>query len=468
MAIASSLVVGAGTACSPTTTGAGQSSPIRKAPGTTVFPAPEISALVDGIVHKTVKKLPITRLADNLMPPTNRWFSGLVFGETPQPVFPMPLSFGLTEDGFAFGLPTITATEKNIAGGYKADVTIVTGSRSAQVSAYDTATVTLAGLDTDGQPLGHTVIAQGSPFVSYTAAKKGELSTALGFAETGDFWTAEAGDVAYGLVVSDGSVSGGTISLDKGGVATWFVIPADGSAEQLAGLAKSPVTGSTLAYTVEDDTVTSSITYLAEGDTAFASMPHQQHLLSKNTSALGTYPSIYGTLTLHSGRVLAWSAPLSAPTSKLDLGSLSDDQRSTLVAQVKRDAGVPRRQLLRRQGPVPGGHAAPARAAARGRRLRVDAADVAGGRAEEVDRASGSGRAAGLLLRLRRARQGRGRSHSLLRVGGVQRPPLPLRVLPLRGGDRERGRPAAGGRAGTGDEFAGSRHRFVGRQRLLP
>ena len=47
---------------------------------------------VDGVVHKTIKELPAKRLAEGLVPPTNRWFSGLVFGDKPQPVFPLPLS----------------------------------------------------------------------------------------------------------------------------------------------------------------------------------------------------------------------------------------------------------------------------------------------------------------------------------------------------------------------------------------
>ena len=48
----------------------------------------------DGLDLKT------TRLAEGLLPPTNRWFSGLAFGDTPQPVFPLPYVFSLAEEGF--------------------------------------------------------------------------------------------------------------------------------------------------------------------------------------------------------------------------------------------------------------------------------------------------------------------------------------------------------------------------------
>ncbi len=144
-----------------------------------MFPTTEIQPLVDGVVQKQVKDLKIERLADGLVPPTNRWFSGLVFGDEPQPVFPLPLSFALTDDGFAFGQPSVSATEKNIAGGFKPDVAVTNGAAKAQVSAYDTATVTLESLDASGKPLGHTLIAEGSPLVSYTAAQAGKLTSAL-------------------------------------------------------------------------------------------------------------------------------------------------------------------------------------------------------------------------------------------------------------------------------------------------
>ncbi|HET9873774.1 MAG TPA: glycosyl hydrolase [Propionibacteriaceae bacterium] len=337
MIIATAMIMVTAAACNPAPTGTNGDDQVRKSSSTDVFTESQVKPLVSDIVHKTVKPLPTKRLADGLVPPTNQWFSGLVFGDEPQPVFPMPLSFGLTETGFAFGLPTISATEKNIAGGFKPDVTVDTGAKSAQVSGYDTATVTVAGLDDAGKVVGHTTIAQGSPFVSYTAATKTEVKTGSVPAKTGDFWTVESGDVAYGLVVNDGKVSGSSVELDEGGTVTFFVIPSDGSAEQLATLAANPVTGSSLAYEVDGDKVQTTITYQSKGDTAFASLPHQQEEGSTAGCDLGTYPSIYGTMKLCSGTELSWSAPLSNPTSQLDLDKLSNDERSTLSAQVTKD-----------------------------------------------------------------------------------------------------------------------------------
>jgi endo-1,3(4)-beta-glucanase len=327
-------------ACSPRLSTADSHSDTKAAAGE-VFGQDQVGPFVDGIVHKTIKELPAKRLAEGLVPPTNRWFSGLVFGAKPQPVFPLPLSFGLTDSGFAFGQPVVTTTEKNISGGFRPDVTVDVGAANAQVSGYDTLTVTIDSLDGAGKVLGQTRIAEGSPFVSYTAAQTGQITSTLQFARTGDAWTAKAGEATYGLVVHGGQVSGGTVKLERGGTATWFVVPQDGSVDKLAQLAAHPVTGSGLDYGLDGDRVQTTLTYEADGDTAFAAMPHQQQSLASSTTCdLGSYPSSYGTLQLCSGSELSWSSPLSEPKASLDLGTISSAQRKELTAQVNKDAAA--------------------------------------------------------------------------------------------------------------------------------
>ena len=303
-----------------------------------VYPRDQVEPLVAGMVHRTEKELPPARLAADLVPPTNRWFSGLVFGTEPQPVFPLPLSFGLTDGGFAFGVPRVTTAEKTIAGGFSPAVAVVTGAEETVVSSYDALTVTLDGL-ADGTLQGRTTIARGSPFVRYTAEADGTLQTPLTFTPEGDFWTAEADGTRYGLVLSgDATVDGGTLTVPAGASATWFPVPADGSAERLAELARTPVTGGDLGYAVGEQSVTTTLTYASEGDTAFATMPHQQADLDPQQCDLGSYPSIYGTLRLCAGRTLEWTAPRREPIGGLDLSELKDAERKTLTEQVTRDA----------------------------------------------------------------------------------------------------------------------------------
>lgn len=333
------VAVGAAACTSSTDEDGGTTPPTATGEAAPVFPAAEVQPLVQSMVTKTVKPLPTTRLVDGLVPPTNRWFSGLVFGDQPQPVFPLPLSFGLTGSGFAFGQPTVTTGEKTISGGHTPEVTVSTGAKTSEVSAYDDLSVTLQSTDAGGEVLGHTVIAQGSPYVSWTPAQDGTVGTGVAFAKTGDFYTAVVGDTTYGLVTA-GAVSGTDLTLDASQVATFFVVPADGAAEKLADLAAQPVTGGSLGYEVESDTVRTSLTYTVEGGTtAFATMPHQQATLDPSaTCDLGTYPSIYGTMKLCSGSTLAWTLPLTAATTELDLSSVGAEDKRTLGDQVTSDA----------------------------------------------------------------------------------------------------------------------------------
>ena len=305
-----------------------------------VFTKKQVDPLLANIVHKTPKKLPITRLADGLVPPTNRWFSGLAFGDEAQPVFPLPLSFGLADAGFAFGLPTVSASEKTIIGGYKPEMDMSFGAKSAKVSAYDTMTVTVDHLDGGGTVLAKTTIAQGSPFVRLVAQQDLQISAPLPFTADGDFFTVLAGETTYGLVVTKAQVADKTIKVDKGGSATWFVVPADGAADKLAALAQNPITGSAVDYSIDGDQVSTTLSYEAEGGTAFAIMPHQQQgLSSKISTDLGSYPSIYGTLKVAAGNEIVYTVPLSEPTSALDLTKISKDEKSELADAVTKDAG---------------------------------------------------------------------------------------------------------------------------------
>ncbi len=304
------------------------------------FPASQVDPLLAGVAHRTVKPLPITRLAAGLLPPTNRWFSGLVFGEA-QPVFPLPLSFALTGTGMAFGQPTVVTTAKNIAGAHRPAIGVDVGAASAEVSAYDTVSVTVDSRDAGGAVIGHTVVAEGSPFVAYHAGPAGSVTTTVPWTERDDHWTTEVDGVTYGLVVTDGTVSDRTIRLEESGVATWFPVPADGSSAGLAEPARHPLTSGSFSYALDGDTATTTLTYHAEGGTAYARLPHQAaDAVGDPACDLGTYPSIYGSMSLCAGSELAWRAPVIAPTSALDVSRLTAEQRTELARQVSTDVAA--------------------------------------------------------------------------------------------------------------------------------
>jgi endoglucanase Acf2 len=308
--------------------------------GTGVFPDAAVEPLVAAVPERTVKALPQARLAEGLLPPTNRWFSGLVFGEPSMPVFPLPLSFGLTDTGFAFGLPAVTASEKTIMGAFAPAIDVDLGADEQRVSAYDAASITVAQIRGNTE-LGHTVVAQGSPFVSFTAS--GEVTAALGvtFDEAaGDgAWTTQVAGETYGLVTT-GVLSGTSVTLGAGDTLTWFAVASGGDVDEFVAAARHPVVSTGYSYSLDGDTATTSIDYATTdgSPTLVAALPHQKSAAS--SCASGSYASIYGAMTVCAVSTLSWSVAALRPAGTLDLSGLSDDQTSQLAEQVAADVAT--------------------------------------------------------------------------------------------------------------------------------
>ncbi|MCU1432809.1 MAG: glycoside hydrolase family 81 [Actinotalea sp.] len=312
------------------------------------LPDMDTAALVEAFQEASPGDLEITRLADGVVPPTNRWFSGLVFGEEPQPVFPLPVSFGLTEGGFALGAPVPVASENAVVGPHVPGVTVGVGSTSAQVVAYDVATVTVELLDSAGSPSATVVLGQGSPFVTVTAQSDLDLTTDVGFAAAEDGGaTALVGDREWGLV-TEGSLEGSGVRLTAGQAATFYPLPddvSDRTRSALASAAADPVVGAELTYGVGEDTARTTLSYVTRdgGTTVLATMPHHHAGTGgelPDGCDLGTYPSVYGPITLCEGNELVTTVPALEPTATLDLSGLSEEQRALLVEQLRADVAA--------------------------------------------------------------------------------------------------------------------------------
>lgn len=294
-----------------------------------------VDPLIDGITQRTVKELPTTRLAKGLTPPTNRWYSGLVFGDEPQPVYPLPLSFALTPDGFGLGLPVVTATPDTIAGGYVADVVVGVGAEQALVSSDDPSVVVVDHLDAKGSLIGQTTIAQGSPFVAWSAARATTLGLPAGFEPAGDgLYVASLGATHYALTTTDATLDGTSMEVSAGGSVVFWPVPEGREPAELADFARHRVTGSEVRYEVGEDRVGTTLTYAADGDTAIARLPHQA---SGQACDLGSYPSVYGTLELCAGSELSWQTPRTPARAVLDLSGLDATESDELTRQLDAD-----------------------------------------------------------------------------------------------------------------------------------
>ena len=291
--------------------------PDREAPGAladgpvdgppdAALPDVDHAALVAAVHSAELGTIAPVRLAPGLVPPTNRWFSGLVFGEEPQPVFPRPLSVGLTGTGFALGLAEPVNSEKAIVASHVAAVTVDAGAADAQVSAYDDASVTVDLLDAGGEPIGTLVIAQGSPFASLTAARDLDLTTDAAFEAAeppgggdGGYGTAESEGRTWAVVAPEGALDGAALRLTAGESATWYALPDEAGAETeevLARAAGSPVTGTESSYGVGDGIARTTLGYrTVDGEpTAYVTMPHHRNgdQPERPDCGLGTYPSV--------------------------------------------------------------------------------------------------------------------------------------------------------------------------------
>ena len=315
------------------------------APGETPSPSPEVSVLGDdqvselvaAVPQRTPKALPDAKLADGLTPPTNRWYSGLVFSG--QPVFPLPLSFALTDTGFAFGLPLLKPTQTTVFGGFAADVTMDVGAASSVVTSDDPSVVITEQRDAAGAAIGRATIAQGSPFVSWAAARAATVTIPAGFEPAGEgLYLATINGTRYALTGTGVKVSGASVEVAGDGTLVTWPVPEGREPAELVAAALATVTGSSISYAVGEDTVTTTLSYAASAATAIARMPHQA---SAGECGLGTYPSIYGTLQLCEGSALTWDTPRTRALPALDLSGLDGAQRASLTEQLKADAKLP-------------------------------------------------------------------------------------------------------------------------------
>ncbi|MCC2336025.1 glycosyl hydrolase [Cellulomonas wangsupingiae] len=329
--------------------GGAPAAPVTGPPDATV-PDVDTAALTAALTQAPDAKIGPARLADGVVPPSNRWYSGLVFGPEPMPVFPLPLSFALADGGFTMGLPDPVTSERAIIGPHVPAVTVDVGAASAQVVAADPVAVTTRLLDASGAALGDVTVAAGSPFVSFTAASDVEVAAGEGFgALTDGAATAEVAGTTWGLAVSDGTLDGGTLTLPSGATAGWYALPDDASddaAQVLAAAAVDPVVGVDVGYGVGDDVARTTLTYRTAGSTPSAHVLMRHHTTGtqpdREGCGLGTYRSVHGTLELCAGSTLTSYAPTLRPTGALDLDGVSTERRDAVLDQLAKDvAGTP-------------------------------------------------------------------------------------------------------------------------------
>ena len=205
---------------------------------------------------------------EDLAPPTNRWYSGMFLGAEPQPVFAMPLAAQADDTGVAVGLPRVSASERTITAPFAPELRLGLAADAFTATRADPVSVT-STYTSSGTPVGELDLAEGWPYVGYTALQDQEVTVPAGLVpRDGGRWLAMGvGDTTYGLAVagSDGSrrvveSSGDVVGLDRGETLLAFAARRDRTLAELARGAV-PVHGTSTSYDVSGGQARTRIDY---------------------------------------------------------------------------------------------------------------------------------------------------------------------------------------------------------------
>ena len=271
------------------------------------------------------------RIANGVVPPTNRWYSALAFGEPGLPVFPAPLSVRMLDGGVSLGLTRPVASADAIL-----------------APAVDAVSLTIAGASGYGEvveatPVAATValgpvdvtLAQGVPAVGFESTGGAVLTFGTAFAAVDEnLATATVNGTEYAVAVARGSIDSDEVSLDPGGSAHIFAVPADGSARAFAAALGDVARGADAGFAL-GDAATTSVSYGTRPTVVAVPASRAAGL----DCGLGTYATIHGAYAVCTASSVTWDVPLVEPSAALDLSRITGAQREQIVAALRVDAG---------------------------------------------------------------------------------------------------------------------------------
>lgn len=240
--------------------------------------------------------------------PTNQWWSGLLTGEDPEPVWSMPIATKVTDDGVAVASPDLFVEDDVMLSPFEPSFFFggpVSDFSVADFGAFDVT------LDIDADPGSFSAsLVQGWPAFQATVGEgrwpirwSGDpLVTEL----KDDVVRVDIGGKQWHVVVSRGSIEseGSAVVVNSTSASVTFVPTPSGAendtswaelAEEIGG---SVVSGTTASYTTSlaDGHVTQRLRW--EGATAIALLPHHTLNTVDAVETSYTYPTSRGPLTV--------------------------------------------------------------------------------------------------------------------------------------------------------------------------
>lgn len=309
----------------------------------TGYPSLVNEHVLEALPREDRSNIDTSHLKNGLMPPTNKWFSGLALQKTPHAVFPMPLSFRPTDTSFEIGLPEVAATDNIIFGPHAAMIRAeVRGATSYQVVRYDELSVDLEFAN-QHTGVGTVTLTAGSPYIFFTAKEDTSLliehDGAVNIAHTeatvelDEKTIALAGFNGATIVNQDGRI---VVTTPKGAHIAFYALPHKGDEKIIQKHAANRVTGTQVNYKKQDNAYQTTLTINTANKqpTVLGFLPHHNPLIATLPSS---YQTIYGEMTLASGNEFTFSTPEVVIQSSLNVADMSEGNRRLLVETLRKD-----------------------------------------------------------------------------------------------------------------------------------
>jgi endo-1,3(4)-beta-glucanase len=306
-------------------------------------------SLVDGDILATIPKkdasgIDTSHLSEGLIPPTNKWFSGIALQKTPKTIFPTPFGFTPDETSFTFYILNVQPTKNTIFAAPSDSVTVsIENAVRYKVTRYDELSVDLTYQSSKGVSLATVTVTAGSPYIFFYAHADTKVSLRAEGAKNIEKNQATITQANHRTVVS--AFDGTTLEsgaenvnsvLRQKSYLTFYVLPSMVKEDPLAEASKNRITGGTVRYVKEAQSYKTQLRYnTANGrETFYGVLPHQASRI-KNT--LFSYDTIYGSQGMSYGSELAFATPIVPIQESLDLGKLTRDQKELLLQTLQRD-----------------------------------------------------------------------------------------------------------------------------------
>jgi endo-1,3(4)-beta-glucanase len=287
-----------------------------------------------GLPRQDVSDDPPSRASDDIAPPTNRWYSGMVFGDQPQTVHPFPLAITPSDSGFSMALPGVAASADSIFSAEAPTLTVGIEADAYEVVRADPVSVT-AEYSSGGVPQGRMTLAAGWPVVGYVADADTVFIPSAPLAQSADgVWTATVGEQVFGVVAPAATWADGALRVPAESSAQWFAVPADSSVDAWADALGDPVTSVAASHMTADEGVSTSLVY--EGGDSTVLVPFPGHGEGASCE-LGTFATPYGVAAACAGTTSEWAVPALAPTARYDFEQLDAATAQQLGDQVAVD-----------------------------------------------------------------------------------------------------------------------------------